>query len=338
MKQESAASPKNGARPEFCFDLKNLEADLSSLAQKGVTEFALHDERFASDKNALSSFLQAAARLAPNVYYSVPVQAQAIDAQVVGLLQNLFCSVDIFMSGAAGRKFFLDKKLISKKAALLNNAGIVFGFLMDFARAEGDSVKAFRERVDFALPLYPNHIEFEQLFSDKKEARNSATFSSQDIVWARNAAYAISVFYSEGRAVPWFNSVLKPLKIAPSKFFSDFAEWQLCNNCGFESRQKGLELSHKEIEKMQLLFLEEKYSEKRLERLLPVVSDIVRINGAFSRLSGEGEESELNLSFNPDDLLSPAAFDINSFEENVCMENCRVLIHEQNGEPACKFL
>ncbi|MBQ6029267.1 MAG: hypothetical protein IJL24_07070, partial [Treponema sp.] len=264
-------------------------------------------------------------------------KAEILDAEIIGLLQNLFCSIDVVMRGEAGKKFFLDKKLFSKKAALLNDAGLVFGFLMDWALSEGDTVKAFRDRVDFALGLYPNHVDFEQLYSEKKEARNTAVFSSQDIAWARNAAYAVSVFYSEGRAVPWFNSVLKPLKIAPSKFFSDFAEWQLCNNCGYDERKKAA-LSHKEIEKMQLLFLEEKYCEKRKERLLPVVADIVRINGAFSRLAGEGEESELRLNFNPDDLLSPAAFDIAAFEENVCMEECRVKIYAANGEPDYKFI
>ena len=311
---------------------------MSSLAQKGVTEFALHEGIFSSDKNALAEFLQAAARLASSVYYSIPVQPAIVDAETIGLLQNLFCSVDVAMRGEAGQKFFLDKKTLSKKAALLNEAGIVFGFLMDFARADGDSIKAFRDRLDFAIGLYPNHIEFEQLFSDKKEARNSAVFSSQDITWARDVAYAASVFYSEGRAVPWFNSVLKPLKISPSIFFSDFAEWQRCNNCGFDARKKLGEAGHKEIEKMQLYFLEEKYCEKRKEHLIPAVADIVKINGAFSRLAGEGEECELDLSFSPDDLLSPAAFDIASFAENVCMEDCRVRVFEADGEPDYKIL
>ncbi len=322
---------------EYNFDLKDIDSDLKSFAQKGVTEFALRDRRFSSDKKALAEFIRKAARLAPEVYYSIPVKAEILDAEIIGLLQNLFCSIDVAMRGEAGKKFFLDKKLFSKKAALLNDAGLVFGFLMDWALSEGDTVKAFRDRVDFALGLYPNHVDFEQLYSEKKEAKNTAVFSSQDIAWARNAAYAVSVFYSEGRAVPWFNSVLKPLKIAPSKFFSDFAEWQLCNNCGYDERKKAA-LSHKEIEKMQLLFLEEKYCEKRKERLLPVVADIVRINGAFSRLAGEGEESELKLNFNPDDLMSPAAFDIAAFEENVCMEECRVKIYAANGEPDYKFI
>ena len=323
---------------EYNFDLSNIDSELASFAKRGITEFALHDRRFSSDKKELAGFLKKAARLAPDVYYSIPAKAEIIDSEIVGLLQNLFCSLDVIMRGEAGKKFFLDKKLFSKKAALLNNAGIVFGFLMDYALSEGDSIKGFRDRIDFALPLYPNHIDFEQLFSDKKEAKSTAVFSSQDITWARDVAVAINVFYSEGRAVPWFNSVLKPLKIAPSKFFSDFAEWQRCNNCGYESRKKILDANHKEIEKMQVVFLEEKYSEKRLERLLPVVVDIVRINGAFSRLEGEGEETELKLNFNPDDLMSPAAFDIAAFEENVCMEDCRVKICVANGEPDYKFV
>ena len=323
---------------EWNFDLKDIDADLKSFAEKGVAEFALRDKRFACDKKALAEFLKKAARLAPDVYYSIPVQAQVLDPEIVALLQNLFCSIDVIMSGEPGKKFFLDKKLFSKKAALLNNAGIVFGFLMDWARFEGDSIKNFRERLDFALSLYPNHIEFEQFYSSQKEAKKSATFSSQDINWARDTAFAASVFYSAGRSVPWFNSVLKPLKIPPSKFFSDFAEWQRCGNCGFESGRLPEDFSQKEIEKMQILFLEEKYSEKRLEHLIPLAGDLVKINGAFSRLEGEGEESELKLNFSPDDLLSPASLDLHLFAENVCMEECRVKVYVSDGQPDYKFL
>ena len=329
---------EGGAKAELDFDLKDIDADLESAAKNGVTRFSLRGQKFSNDKRALAEFLKKAARWIPDAYISIPVSAQALDAEIAALLQNLFCSLDIFMRGEAGQKFFLDKKLFSKKAALLNGAGIVFGFLMDYARADGDSVKNFRERLDFALTLYPNHVDFDQLFSPQKEARNTATFSSQDINWARGVAFAVRVFYTEGRAVPWFNSVLKPLKIAPSKFFSDFAEWQRCNNAGWDARQKILSLGHKEIEKMQVLFLEEKYSEKRLEHLIPAVTDIVRINGAYSRLEGEGEESELALSYNPDDLTSPAAFDIAAFCDNVCMEECRAKIYDAGGEMACKIL
>lgn len=324
---------------EFEFSLKNIDSDLKEMALRGVTEFSLHDAAISHDKAALKAFLRAAQKYIPDVQISIPVSAALIDGDVVEACQNLFCSLDIFFyPDSGGGKYFFDKKLFLKKAALLNNAGLVFGFLADFARSPSDSIKNFRERIDFALPLYPNHIEFPQLYSTEKEAKKSATFSSQDITYARDVSFALSVFYSEGRAVPWFNSVLKPLRIAPSKFFSDFAEWQRCNNCGFDAREKIGRLSSAEIEKMQLLFLEEKYCEKKIEHLMPIVQDIVRINWAFSRLDGDGIESELNLSFNPDDLTSPAALDIESFSENVCMEECRIKVYAGREFPEYKFI
>ncbi|MDE5580421.1 MAG: hypothetical protein K2I95_03265, partial [Treponemataceae bacterium] len=93
----------------------------------------------------------------------------------------------------------------------------------------------------------------------------------------------------------------------------------------------------KEIEKMQLLFLEEKYDEKNLRHVFPAVRDVVLLNGAFSRLAGEGEECSLELSFNPDDLLSPAAMDLPAFCENICMEECRVKIFAGNEGPDYKI-
>ena len=46
----------------------------------------------------------------------------------------------------------------------------------------------------------------------------------------------------------------------------------------------------------------------------------------MSRLAGEGEESTIITSYNPDDLLSEEAFDFTAFAENVCMEECKVKI------------
>ena len=77
---------------------------------------------------------------------------------------------------------------------------------------------------------------------------------------------------------------------------------------------------------MQLLFLDEKYEEKNCHSLISLMHDIVQLNGAMSRLAGEGEESSLVTSYNPDDLLSEEALDLASFAENVCMEECKVKI------------
>ncbi|MDE7292059.1 MAG: hypothetical protein K2N58_08435 [Treponemataceae bacterium] len=328
--------------------MTDLDSQLASFSQKGITRFSLHEGVFSRDRNYLKNFLSKAKKYIPEVFISIPVEAEVIDCEIVALCKDLFCSLDIFFradeiakkigekNSPKGAAFF-DKKLFSKKAALLNDADLVFGFLADFAISPRDSIKFFRERLDFAMTLYPNHLEFPQIYSDEREEKCTATFSSQDISYAQRLAFAAEIFYSYGRAVPWFNSVLKPLKISPSNFFSDFAEWQICNNCGFKSREKVAALSHKEIEKMQLLFLEEKYDEKNLRHVFPAVRDVVLLNGAFSRLAGEGEECSLELSFNPDDLLSPAAMDLPAFCENICMEKCRVKIFAGDEGPDYKI-
>lgn len=355
-------------KDEYNFDLTDLDSQLASFSQKGITRFSLHDGVFSRERNSLKEFLSKAKKYIPEVFISIPVEADVIDGEIVSMCKDLFCSLDIFFRAEkfpiekksqknadeknpkkfGARKFdskknfsqknsyFFDKKLFSKKAAFLNDADLVFGFLADFAISPGDSIKFFRERLDFAMTLYPNHIEFPQIYSAEREEKCTATFSSQDISYAQRLAFAAEIFYSCGRAVPYFNSVLKPLKISPSNFFSDFAEWQICNNCGFKSREKVAAFSHKEIEKMQLLFLEEKYDEKNLRHVFPAVRDAVLLNGAFSRLAGEGEECSLELSFNPDDLLSPAAMDLPAFCENICMEKCRVKIFAGDEGPDYK--
>ena len=77
---------------------------------------------------------------------------------------------------------------------------------------------------------------------------------------------------------------------------------------------------------MQLLFLEEKYEEKHQHSLIPLVRDVIVLNGAMSRLAGENEESVVKLSYNPDDLFSPEIYELESFMENVCMEHCKIKV------------
>ena len=163
-------------------------------------------------------------------------------------------------------------------------------------------------------------------------------FSAQDIRYCRDTAFACQTFYTAGRAVPWFLSVLKPLRIYASRFFSDFAEWQRVNNCSYKSGFDPHAAAHKEIEKMQLVFLDQKYEEKNCHNLITLVHDIVALNGAMSRLAGEGEQAQLVTSYNPDDLLSEEAVDLVSFSENVCMEECKVRIFETEDGPDYEVL
>lgn len=307
---------------------QELESSLSTLVERGVTEFTLQDEAILSHKGRLLHFLQVFAERAPDVFLTLPIDAAVLDMDIAKAAGNLFCSLEIPLAGTAkGGAYLFDKKFYAKRAAMLNTMGLVFGFTMDFACAAGDSVKAFRDRLDFAVSLYPNHIDFPQLENNcDTPAKPSATFSTQDIRSVKETAFACQVFYSAGRAVTWFSSILSTLKMNASTFFRDFAEWQRVNNCGFSFGWKLDTARHTEIERMQLSFLQFKLEEKNKAALFPVASDIVRLNGALSRCYGEDEESTIDLNYNPDDLLSPASLNIAAFAENAFIESCRVHI------------
>ena len=331
---------KNGS---FKINSENLEDSLSKAVKSGMTEFILQDSSILNHKGKLIKFLNFAGRNCPELFLTLPLSAEILDMDVCRACSEVNCSIEIPLTGESKNGAYLfDKKFYSRRAQTLNMLGLVFGFELDFSRSDGDSVKLFRDRLNFAVSLYPNHIDFPQLEISSEEKSDfslpkpTSTFSTQDIKMTGETAFACQVFYTFGRAVTWFLSVLAPLKMTSDKFFKDFAEWQNHSSCGLNSGWSVDKSCHKEIEKMQLEFLKFKYAEKNKSELFEVVSNVVRLNGALSRLYGEGEESVLSLSYNPDELLGGGAMDIQSFFDNSFMENSRVKIF-LNGKGEAEY-
>lgn len=324
---------------EVAFSIDSLFEKPESLSERGVTELYLHDVQFSSDREKIIKLLDLLSQKEDAPFVSILTDVQAVDRVLAQKAAENLCSLELPLTAQVkGEALLFDKHLYAKKAALLNEAGSVFGFSLDWGMLHGDRAKLFRERLDFAVDQYPNHIDFPQL-EEGMAVKSTAVFSSRDLELCADCAFACQTFYSEGRAVPWFKSVLEPLRIKPSSFFSDFAEWQRCNNCGREDHSfDPYKIAHAELEKMQLLFLEQKYEEKNKAMLFAAVRDIVRLNGAFSRVVAEHEESELELSYNPDDLLSPDAYDIVHFCDTVPMENCRVSVYDAGDAPDCRLV
>lgn len=327
----------------YSFKSGDIENSLLTFEEKGITEFTLHDKAILSNKARLLSFLNSFLKNTPSTFLNLPVDACVLDADVCKLLSQLFCSLDIPLKGEVkGGNYLFDKKFYSRRAQMLNTLGLVFGFDLDFALSGGDGIKLFFDRLDFAVSLYPNHLDFSQaelFIQDAKLSliKPSATFSTQDIRRALDLCMGASVFYTYGRAVTWFLAVLKPLKISASKFFEDFAEWLRINNLKDKKGLNSLSEKHRECEKFQLDFLKFKYEEKRLSQYFEVVSNIVRLNGALARCAGEGEESEVDMSYNPDEILSASFTDIKGFFENSFLEYSRVKVFCGSDGPEIRY-
>lgn len=321
------------------FDIDTIIKELPTFSQRGINELSVYDKKLSEDKNGLTKLLTSILENSPDIFLSLRVSPQVLDKNILSLLVNLYCSLEISMTGTEKNGVLLfDKKLYSSKASLLNNNDLVFGFDLEYGLKKGDSYKSFRDRLDFATTLYPNHIDFSQLEDRNLIARPTGIYSSKDLDFSRDMAFACKTFYSAGRAVPWFNPLLKVLKISPSAFFADFSEWQICNNCSMKSGFNPDEASQKEIEKMQLVFIQEKLEEKHKSMLFDAIKDIIMLNGAFSRVAAEGEESIIETCYNPDDLLSPYALDFAKFCDGATMENCKVKIFAGDDAPDYKIL
>lgn len=323
---------------EYSFSLAEIENSLFSLKEKGVTELFVHDKALSGDKRRIISMIKRVGAEYPELFLSILINSDAVDCDLVSAAAQIFCSLEIpLLCVQKGGKLLFDKKKYASKARLLNQSEIVFGFQLLYADNPADSLKFFMERLDFAVQQYPNHLDFPQTEGaadgPAEGAVVSGTFSAKEIRHARDIAFAARTFYSAGRAVPWFLSVLRPLRIHPSRFFADFAEWQRCNNCDFRSGFSPESENHKSLEKMQLLFLEQKYEEKNCPQIFPAVRDVVCLNGALARLAGEGEVSVVQTSYHPDDILSPESADLQAFSDNVCMENCRVKVFSDGENP-----
>lgn len=335
MQISSKSSASKNKNQEF--SLQEIFNQLPDFEKNQITELFIHDEKLSSNKNQILKLTSEIQKFAPNLFVSIPVQSKILDQELAEKLSNIYCSLEIPLLATEkitedGTILLFDKKLYSSKARILNNLGLVFGFNIDWGIQKGDTFKSFRERLDFATSLYPNHINFSQL-SDLKhysEPKSTGIYSSKDLDFSRGMAFACKTFYSAGRAVPWFNSVISALRISPSSFFADFEEWQQCNNCSFETDFNIDETPHLEIEKMQLLFLREKFEEKHKISLFTALTDIVKLNGALSRATAENQESQIQTSYNPDDIFSPASSNLEFFTENVTMENCTVKIFITN--------
>ena len=327
----------------FTFNSEQLESSLSSFEERGITEFTLQDPEILGHKGRLLKFLQAVKKNAPNLFVSLPVEPAVLDMDVCKVCCELNCSLDIAFDGKEkDGNFLFDRKFFARRAGMLNTLGLVFGFDLTFALHPGDRLKSFFDRVNFALSLYPNHVDFPQLEADvfdrkKIEARPTAIFSTQDIARCKRLGRSVSVFYSRGRAVTWFLAVLAPLKISCTEFFEDFFEWQRLNHYGLERDDGAVDFSHRKIEGMQLEFLKFKYEEKNKGALFEVVSSLVRLNGALARCAGEGEESVVEMSYNPDELLSPQALNVQSFFENAFMEFSRVKVFLGEDGPDLRY-
>jgi hypothetical protein len=273
-----------------------MEAELRHFASHDVNQVFVLDSTFNQDLKRAKTILRLIKKIAPHIHFHFEVRSEFIDRELAELFAGITCSLQIGLQSSnpevlkgVGRSFRRDDFV--NRTMLLNESGAVFGFDLMFGLPD-DTLTGFRDSLDFALGLYPNHLDIfplailpgtalavrsesialKHLPNPPYTLISSPTFNVMDMLKAQKLALACDIFYTRGRAVAWFNSMLDPLGLRPTEFLQRFVEWlDIEKGAGISET----DLSDEQIWEMQRVFLTSMFSPKRLKRFLSAVLDLV---------------------------------------------------------------
>lgn len=292
---------------DFCFDardnhgvrrfsLERVEAELRHFAASGVSQVFVLDSTFNQDAKRAKHILRLIARIAPSIHFHFEVRSEFIDRQMAELFAGITCSLQIGLQSAdplvlkqVGRSF--NRADFTRRISYLNDCGAVFGFDLIYG-LPGDTLSGFYSSVDYALSLYPNHLDIFPLAilpgtrlaaqgeklgllwqtTPPYTLLSTGSFASSDLTAAGQIAKACDIFFTRGKAVAWFNSVINTLKLKPAEFLGLFGEW-LSASKGANTGES--DFNDHEIWQMQRLFLKQIFRARNLQRFLPIVLDLV---------------------------------------------------------------
>lgn len=292
---------------DFCFDargthgvrrfsMERIESELRHFVKTDVSQIFVLDSTFNMDVQRAKLLLKLIKKIAPHIHFHFEVRSEFIDREMGRLFAGITCSLQIGLQSSdsevmkqVGRTF--NKNDFTAKAGLLNQAGAVFGFDLMYG-LPGDTLSGFASSLDYAVSLYPNHLDIFPLailpgtaLAERSDSLglnhlpsppytliSSPSFDAQQMEQAHRLAQACNIFYTRGKSVAWLNSLLSALAIKPSVFFKQFDDWLISRKTAGITEA---ELGDEEIWHLQRDFLSQLLSNKKVKRMLPLVLDLV---------------------------------------------------------------
>jgi hypothetical protein len=117
---------------------------------------------------------------------------------------------------------------------------------------------------------------------------------------AEEISDACNLFYNKGQAVAWFDIILKNMKIKPSEFFTEFADW-LKNN------------PDKSLLSYQMEFTAMLLKKRGGKYIIPIVKDIIAYFGYTQSL--DGSDVPYSFSHHPDDIIDQLDYGVTDLKK-----------------------
>lgn len=338
---------------DFCFEsrgergvrrysLERLGAELCVFERQEVSQVFVLDPTFNQDPLRAKAILRLIKQTAPNIHYTFEVRTEFLDREMAGLFAALHCTLQIGLQSARRevlRKVSRDfnPKKYASQITLLNESGVTFGLDLIYG-LPSDTLAGFKESLDYALALQPNHLDIfplavlpgTRLFERAEELGldflpeapytllSSGSFSSKDMEAARKLKDACELFYNRGGAVGWLFMALETLGMKASDFLARFAGW-------YKAEKLKRVPDRLEISALQVDFCRELFLEAGVAALFPVLRDVILYQGALnhSLWAGPLDLAEQNaklklgkkLLFAPGTVLLELSFDPDAFME-----------------------
>lgn len=342
------------------FPMERLEKEIELFAKKNISQVFVLDPTYNASKERAIKMLKIIEKKAPGMFFYFEARAEFIDRELARAFARIPCCLQIGLQSANPEVLknvhrTLDKKKFEKNIGFLNEEGVTFGFDLIYG-LPGDNFAGFCQSIDFALGLYPNNLELFCLsvlpgtdlhdsakgFGLEWESEppyhvlRTPQFGEKDLAKAEKLALATNLFYTKGRAVAWFNSILYVLHEKPSEFLKGFTNYIESGFLSSEQKTKfastgsirdwSAEKNSTQIEELQLAFIQKKFREKHKDRFLPAAEDLIRIHSALGRCTFDGTESTFTTHYHPDDVMSEYGTDIEFFTENCGKQKCKVKV------------
>ena len=342
------------------FPMERLEKEIELFAKKNISQVFVLDPTYNASKERAIKMLKIIEKKAPGMFFYFEARAEFIDRELARAFARIPCCLQIGLQSANPEVLknvhrTLDKKKFEKNIGFLNEEGVTFGFDLIYG-LPGDNFAGFCQSIDFALGLYPNNLELFCLSvlpgTDLHDAAQgfglewesvppyhvlrTPQFGEKDLAKAEKLALATNLFYTKGRAVAWFNSILYVLHEKPSEFLKEFTNYIESGFLSSEQKNKfastgsirdwSAEKNSTQIEELQLAFIQKKFREKHKDRFLPAAEDLIRIHSALGRCTFDGTESTFTTHYHPDDVMSEYGTDIEFFTENCGKQKCKVKV------------
>ncbi|HEX9024185.1 MAG TPA: radical SAM protein [Geobacteraceae bacterium] len=285
------------------FSLARVAEELDFFVKRGVAQVTVLDSTFNQDMKRAKEILRLMERRAPHVHFHFEVRSEFIDREMARLFARVNCSLQVGLQSAhpqvhKGVRRVFNAEDFSRRIAMLNESGAIFGFDLIYG-LPGDSLEGFSRSIDFALALYPNHLDIfplavlpgtelaaradllglRHLKSPPYTLQSSQDFPAPAMGKAAGLAGACDIFYSRGKAVAWFNSLLAPLGLAPSAFLDRFLSF-LEKTAGGPVAET--DLTDGEIHDLQVRFVTRLFSGKWLRPLLPAALDVINYHWHYA--------------------------------------------------------